>query len=201
MSTRKNKDDAPSYWKSYLTHRDTKSRDWLFDFYRYLVGNTRYRMAPEVRDPEDMEQEGCLALLYALEHYNPAKGAQFVTFAIRCIRSCYIKYLDGTLGKEKRLPCVPIEDDIDEEHKEWLASDERTPEEEILFEAARAHVRGCVEQLPDIYREVVEPRFFKDQQLKEVARGLRRSAPTCLQRQEYGFRILKRYIPADIFGR
>jgi RNA polymerase sigma factor (sigma-70 family) len=197
---RKNKDDAPFYWTAYLTNRDPLSRDWLFEYYRYLVGNTRYRMAPEVRDPEDMEQEGCLALLYAIEHYDPSRGAQFITFAIRCIRSTYMKYLDGTLGKESRLPTVPIEDEIDEEHKGWMADDRRTPEEEILFEAARNHVRGCVQGLPELYREVIEPRFFLDMQLKDVARMLRRSAPTCLQRQEYGFRILRRYIPADIFG-
>ena len=52
-------------------------------------------------EPEDLAQEGMLALMEAIDGYNPHAGASFRTFALLCIDRSTISVVRSALGAKK----------------------------------------------------------------------------------------------------
>lgn len=100
-------------WRQYQAKRCLRARDALVEHYGYLVSNTRQRILPSVPVrvlPEDLEQEGRIALLKAVEQFDPKRKVQFSSYAITAIRGAMLEFLRrddwvprSVRGKQKQL--------------------------------------------------------------------------------------------------
>lgn len=75
------------------------SRAALVQRYSGLVYKTRQRIVPNVPtrvDVEDLESEGMIGLLDAIDRFDPARGAKFHSFAISMIRGRMFEWLRAT---------------------------------------------------------------------------------------------------------
>lgn len=79
-------------------------------------------------DVDDYIQEGSIAVLRAISHYNPARGG-FMTFARTCVRNA----MRTTYSMEKRLPETGLEEDR-------IADDEETTQ--VLPPSLRRWLEG-----------------------------------------------------------
>jgi len=85
-----------SLWRDFLKHRSLPSREALALSYLYLVNYIYGRIAinlPPHIDREDLEHQGILGLLAALDNFDPARGVKFETYASIRIRGAVIDYL------------------------------------------------------------------------------------------------------------
>src|SRR5579864_7667740 len=95
-------DEEELHWKKFRETGSIASRNWLCEKYRYLVTQSRLKIISTQRDPEDVEQEGVLTLLKAIQTYNPDQGTKFTTYAITCIRRRYMNLGRNTSRRDKR---------------------------------------------------------------------------------------------------
>ncbi len=83
-------------WREYRRRRSTSHRDELMSEYRHLISKTRQRIIPTVPcriAPEDLDQEGNIALLRAVEQFDPSRKVKFESYAISMIRGAMLEYL------------------------------------------------------------------------------------------------------------
>ena len=84
------------YWRDFLQHGNPAARESLALHYLYLVGYIYGRIAinlPPHIDREDLEHQGVLGLLAALDNFDTSKGVKFETYASIRIRGAVIDYL------------------------------------------------------------------------------------------------------------
>jgi len=87
MSTRKSlsrsQDDLVAAWVQFKEHGSAAARDFIIEHYRYLISKTRQRIIPTVPTkiaPEDLEQEGLIALIKAGDQFEPSRGVPWPAF-------------------------------------------------------------------------------------------------------------------------
>ncbi|HDS29725.1 MAG TPA: FliA/WhiG family RNA polymerase sigma factor [Firmicutes bacterium] len=83
-------------WRDFLERNDPAAREALAIHYLYLVSYIYGRIAinlPPHIDREDLEHQGALGLLAALDNFNPDKQVKFETYASIRIRGAIIDYL------------------------------------------------------------------------------------------------------------
>jgi RNA polymerase sigma factor for flagellar operon FliA len=100
MSTRKTasqiQDDLAAAWVQFKEHDSRAARDFIIEHYRYLISKTRQRIIPTVPTkiaPEDLEQEGLIALVKAVDQFEPSRGVKFESYAISMVRGAMLEYL------------------------------------------------------------------------------------------------------------
>jgi RNA polymerase sigma factor FliA len=100
MSTRKSlsrtQDDLAAAWIQFKEHGSAAARDFIIEHYRYLITKTRQRIIPTVPTkiaPEDLEQEGLIALVKAVDQFEPSRGVKFESYAISMVRGAMLEYL------------------------------------------------------------------------------------------------------------
>src|SRR5713226_9138541 len=100
MSTRKSpsrtQDDLAAAWIQFKEHGSTAAREFVIEHYRYLISKTRQRIIPTVPTkiaPEDLEQEGQIALVKAVDQFEPSRGVKFESYAISMVRGAMLEYL------------------------------------------------------------------------------------------------------------
>src|SRR6185503_746420 len=62
----------------------------------YLITKTRQRIIPSVPTkiaPEDLEQEGVMALVKAVDQFDPSRNVKFESYAISMVRGAMLEYL------------------------------------------------------------------------------------------------------------
>ncbi len=85
-----------SLWRDFLSTGSPSAREALAVHYLYLVGYIYGRIAinlPPHIDREDLEHQGVLGLLAALDNFKTEKGVKFETYASIRIRGAIIDYL------------------------------------------------------------------------------------------------------------
>lgn len=103
----------------------------------------------------DIVQEGMIALLKAVDNYDPKRGTRFSTYAFYRIRGHMVNYIQR---KEARSPIpVQIEDD--------MLSDPRDPD---ILESMIALEEG-MEKLPQREAEIISEVILHGQKVKDVA--------------------------------
>lgn len=83
-------------WRDFLKSGNLSAREALALNYLYLVNYIYGRIAinlPPHIDREDLEHQGILGLLAALDNFDPDKGVKFETYASIRIRGAVIDYL------------------------------------------------------------------------------------------------------------
>src|SRR5881409_4076347 len=82
--SRLNPSEAEALWRSWVTHRDDRARDRLVLSYAPMV---QYLAAKKVRELpahcelDDLVSCGLIALIEAVERFDPRKGASFEQYA------------------------------------------------------------------------------------------------------------------------
>ena len=82
----------------YAASRDPALRDELFERYLPLARAVARKFSGRGVEPEDLEQVAGMALLKALERFDPARGFRFVTYAVPTITGDVRNYLRDKSG-------------------------------------------------------------------------------------------------------
>jgi RNA polymerase sigma factor for flagellar operon FliA len=88
--------DLPWYWRQFQEQGSQAARGRLIEHFSPLVPATLRRTVPNVPatiDPEELESEGYLALVRAVDRFEPDRGVQFTSYAINCIRGAMLQWL------------------------------------------------------------------------------------------------------------
>lgn len=83
-------------WREFKVRDSARARTSLIEHYRYLITKTRQRIIPTVPlriAPEDLDQEGYMALVKAVDHFDPRRKVKFESYAISTIRGAMLEYL------------------------------------------------------------------------------------------------------------
>lgn len=120
-----------------------------------ILANKRAGNRKDLRD--DLFQEGCLALVNAVESYNPQLGVPFYGYAKAVLHHAMSKaarninqVLSVSLEEEfDTCPIIPIDGDDDYPQKDICDFERPTPYERYESANTRAAVRKLVKQLPD----------------------------------------------------
>lgn len=84
------------WWRQFKLRGDDTARTRLIEHYRYLVVKTRQRIIPTVPvriAPEDLDQEGTIALVRSVEQFDLNRRVKFESYAISSIRGAMLEYL------------------------------------------------------------------------------------------------------------
>ena len=73
--------DTDALFEKYGRDRDIASRNELVGRYMYLAEIISKKFLNRGADHEDIYQVACIALIKAVERFNPEKGFKFVSFA------------------------------------------------------------------------------------------------------------------------
>lgn len=82
----------------YAASRDPALRDELFEHYLPLARTVARKFSGRGVETEDLEQVAGMALLKALERFDPARGFRFVTYAVPTITGDVRNYLRDKSG-------------------------------------------------------------------------------------------------------
>lgn len=174
-------------WKLKQDGSET-ARNALVEKYLPLVSRTRTRAtrgAPAALW-EDMEGAGRIGLIRAVDRFDPAKGREFRSWAIFCIRKAMIEYLRTDdwvprsvrrkirAGEEVDLVEVVSLDELRwNEEGEWveesIPSPDPLPGEEVLERWEREVIRSLVACLPLAERTVVQSHFWEGASFKTIS--------------------------------
>jgi RNA polymerase sigma factor FliA len=83
-------------WQQFKQYGSQPHRDFLIEHHRYLVPKTRQRIVPTVPgkiQPEDLEMEGYIALIRAVDQFDPERRVEFKSYAISMIRGAMLEFL------------------------------------------------------------------------------------------------------------
>lgn len=83
-------------WREFKSLNNLRARDAIIEHYRYLITKTRQRIIPTVPVKilaEDLDQEGLIALVKAVDHFDPKRKVKFESYAISMIRGAMLEYL------------------------------------------------------------------------------------------------------------
>ena len=148
---------------------DVKAREELIVAYRPLVFwvARRIHAAPSLR--QDLIQEGMLAMIGAVDRFDPDRDLKFATYACHRIRGQMLNMLERS---ERRAP-IPVPD-------EWLEVDPEPRDEDWLDVAESiGRLQGReAEVLSALFFEGKDPKAVADEQRMDVSHvyRLRRSA-------------------------
>lgn len=85
-----------SLWHEFKARGSRAARDRIIQHYNYLVTKTRTRIVPSVPvriAPEDLEMEGYIALVKAVDQFDPRRNVKFESYAISMVRGAMLEYL------------------------------------------------------------------------------------------------------------
>ena len=128
------------------------------------VAKTVVRPGVEI---DDLVQEGRIALLRALERFDPSRGASLWTYARRLVKSSMRDYVE----KERK----HFDGRVDEcdEGDAFEGVDETTPEDGLLTAEAKRQLVIAVMSLSDDEREILVMHFDEDQSYRAIAPQLK----------------------------
>ena len=148
------------------------------DMVRRIVSGFR----SEGMEAEDLQQEGMLALFYAVYSYLPDRGASFRTYATVCIRN-RLRSCARAADAIKNIPMkdyVPL-DELDEKY----VADYADPERAVISSESAAELFGFIRQsLTPLERNVLSG-FLKGYSYEETAQKLgitKKAAANAMQR-------------------
>jgi RNA polymerase sigma factor for flagellar operon FliA len=99
--TKVRQDLVAEAWRQYFASgRSTVSRNFIVEMYRCvaeIVATNIHRRMPNEVDLDDLISDGVIGLMEAIEKFDPGRGVQFGTYAVKRIRGAI---LDGIRGRD-----------------------------------------------------------------------------------------------------
>lgn len=83
-------------WHEFKQKGSARARESIIEHYRYLITKTRQRIIPAVPvkiSPDDLDQEGYIALIKAVDQFDPRRKVKFESYAISMVRGAMLEHL------------------------------------------------------------------------------------------------------------
>jgi RNA polymerase sigma-70 factor (ECF subfamily) len=138
---------------------------------------------------EDLVSETLVAAWKSIPRYN--ETCRLSTWLHAILLHRHQKAMRRARSRPKVLAWLPFfqADKLEAQHREQ-ASTEPSPAETAAQKDAFAHVRRCIERLPEKHRQVVWLRFFEDSSLQDIAIALGCSIGTVKSRLHHALEKL-----------
>ena len=143
-------------WARLAKDEDEKAREELIMAYRPLVFWMARKFYVHPSSYQDLIQEGMVALIRAVDRFEPERNLKFTTYAFYRVKGQMTNFLQRS---EKRAP-VPVEEE------QLMAEDSFAPD---AFETVLA-LSEEIERLPGKEGDVVRSLLLEGREAKEVAR-------------------------------
>jgi RNA polymerase sigma-70 factor (ECF subfamily) len=166
---------------------DRRAFSELVDLYKDKIYHLAYRMLHNVQEAEDVVQETFLRVYTNLNRYDETQ--KFSTWIYRIGTNLCIDRL------RKRKASYSLDAEVnDSEGSDWysmLASNDRTPEGELLLSETQEQVRRAIDSLPEKYKSAVILRYLHDMSLQEISEVLDMPVTTVKTRVHRGREYLR----------
>ncbi len=143
-------------WRRVVEEHDDEARDMLIVSYRPLVFWFAKKFHVRPSSYQDLVQEGMIALIRAVDRFEPERHLKFTTYAFYRIKGQMINFLQRS---EKRAP-VPVDDEF------LMPEDPFVPES---FETLLA-ISDELRRLPSKEGEVLQALLLEGREAKDVAK-------------------------------
>ena len=124
--------------------------------------------------PDDLAQEGSMALVKCVEHFNPGLGNKFLTYAAPAIRNAMLDVIrkQEICYTEADLNDTVSQTEIAEREAQGLSSDAyfKTPEQVYIKQESMEELHHALAQIRDREREYLYFRFGFDEEDVERTR-------------------------------
>ena len=127
-----------------------------------------FQMIKNREESEDLVQETFMKAFNALGHYNN----QFA-FSTWLYKIAYNNCIDAI--RKRKLKTLPLDRPIqhsDGETMQDIRDDSSSPEKEYLYAEKRNRIQKTIDDLPDIYREVILLRHQEERSYEEISERL-----------------------------
>jgi RNA polymerase sigma-70 factor, ECF subfamily len=165
----------------------------LVDLYKDKIYHLGYRMLNQRQEAEDVVQETFLRVYTNLDRYD--ENQKFSTWIYRIATNLCIDRL------RKRKPSYSIDAELPEgEGTDWhalLASDDASPETELILSETQQHIREAIQSLPDKYKSIVVLRYLHDLSLQEISDILEMPVTTVKTRVHRGREFLRKKLESE----
>jgi RNA polymerase sigma-70 factor (ECF subfamily) len=172
---------------------DRRAFSELVDLYKDKIYHLGYRMLNQRQEAEDVVQETFLRVYTNLERYD--ENQKFSTWIYRIATNLCIDRL------RKRKPSFSLDAELsDGEGTDWhamLASDEASPESEIILSETQQNIRDAIQTLPTKYKSVVVLRYLHDMSLQEISDILEMPVTTVKTRVHRGREFLRKKLEPE----
>ena len=172
---------------------DLRAFGELVDLYKDKIYHLAYRMLHNVQEAEDVVQETFLRVYTNLNRYDEMQ--KFSTWIYRIGTNLCIDRL------RKRKPSYSLDAEVnDGDGDDWysmLASQDRTPEGELILSETQQQVRDAIDALPEKYKSVVILRYLHDMSLQEISEILDMPVSTIKTRVHRGREYLRERLEKD----
>lgn len=148
--------EEAALWRRCVEEHDEDARDALIVSYRPLVFWLAKKFHVRPSSYQDLIQEGMLALIRAVDKFEPERHLKFTTYAFYRIKGQMINFLQRS---EKKAP-VPVDDEF------LMPEDPFLPE---TFETMLA-LSDELRRLPTKEGEILQAILMDGREAKEVAR-------------------------------
>ncbi|WJH36450.1 RNA polymerase sigma factor SigW [Paenibacillus aurantius] len=169
----------------------------LVDLYKDKMYHLAYRMLGQSHEAEDIVQETFLRVYTNLDRYDV--NQKFSTWIYRIATNLCIDRL------RKRKPNYSLDAEMPEgEGADWyslLASDQPSPESEVMLSETQEHIRRAIDSLPDKYKSVVILRYLQDLSLQEIGDVLDMPVTTVKTRVHRGREFLRKKLESEYGGK
>lgn len=140
----------------------------------------RYDAAPGLGGVEvdDLVQSGYLAMLEAVESFDPESGCKFTTWLKLPLKTAFAEAGGYRSERQKRDPlhrCDSLDRPLDDEGGTTLGEMQAAPdcfedtEQKIWREQLRASMNRAMDTLPQEWRDTLERRYYQGKSQKETA--------------------------------
>jgi RNA polymerase sigma-70 factor, ECF subfamily len=167
---------------------DRRAFSELVDMYKDKMYYLGMRMLSNAQEAEDIVQETFLRVFMNLDRYDETQ--KFSTWIYRIATNLCI----DRLRKRKNNYSLDAEmsDGEGTDYYSTLASEEPTPENQIILTETQETIREAINQLPEKYKSVVVLRYLHDMSLQEIGDVLDMPVTTVKTRVHRGREYLRK---------
>ncbi|SDE12119.1 RNA polymerase sigma-70 factor, ECF subfamily [Paenibacillus sp. UNCCL117] len=161
----------------------------LVELYKDKIFHLAYRMLHNRHEAEEIVQETFLRVYTNLERYDDQQ--KFSTWIYRIGTNLCI----DRLRKRKISYSLDAEMSDGEGGSDWyatLASQDRTPDQQVALSETQAQIRESIDALPEKYKAVVILRYLQDLSLQEISDALSMPVTTIKTRLHRGREYLRK---------
>lgn len=149
---------------------------------------------------DDLYQSGYLALVDAVERYDPERGMAFIGFLALRLKGYFTEAAGGRAKRQRQDPiqnAKSLDEPVGENSEDTLSdfvADPEDPYEEAEARIYREQLRGeldkALNQIPEDQRRTLELRFYHGLSLKAAGMEMGVSTERARQREAKGLRCL-----------